>query len=258
MLRAYGAFILYWPAHVTEVRPELQPKKTKVFLAVFAVFAVFVVFLGWVVQPIIKSKTIGSAIAKVFMKTMPLSDSDDKPLIDCYPRLGRDAKCVRHDTSTRDDASTQGMTTSPFHILPSEVLPIITKRMAFYMTCKEFYVFVPAGVEGLRRSSACSWASREGHLEVLKYAHENGCPWNSWTCSSAARRGHLEVLKYAHENGCPWDELTCSRAARGGHLNVLKHLHENGCPWDKHTWSSAHRGGHLDVLAYARGRGCPE
>ena len=46
-----------------------------------------------------------------------------------------------------------------------------------------------------------------GHLECLKYAHENGCPWNEDTCSNAAKNGHLECLKYLHENRCPWDNL---------------------------------------------------
>ena len=57
---------------------------------------------------------------------------------------------------------------------------------------------------------------------MLKYAHENGCPWDEWTCSMAAGGGHLKVLKYAHENGCPWDRWTCSKAADGGHLEVLR------------------------------------
>jgi hypothetical protein len=47
-------------------------------------------------------------------------------------------------------------------------------------------------------------AAANGHLEVLKYAHENGCPWNQTMCSEAARNGQLEVLKYGHEDGCPW------------------------------------------------------
>ena len=38
---------------------------------------------------------------------------------------------------------------------------------------------------------------------MLKYAHENGCPWDERTCESAADYGHLDVLKYARENGCP-------------------------------------------------------
>jgi hypothetical protein len=71
-----------------------------------------------------------------------------------------------------------------------------------------------------------------GHLEVLKWAHENGCPWDERTCSWAARGGHLEVLKWARENGCPWDERTCECAAAQRHFDVLVWAHENGCPWE--------------------------
>jgi hypothetical protein len=57
-----------------------------------------------------------------------------------------------------------------------------------------------------------------GHLEVLKWARENGCPWDENTCAWAAERDHLEVLKWAHENGCPWDERTCAYAAWKGYV----------------------------------------
>ena len=43
----------------------------------------------------------------------------------------------------------------------------------------------------------------------------------------------MDVLKYAHENRCPWDERTCSRAAEWGHLDVLEYARKNGCPWHK-------------------------
>jgi hypothetical protein len=55
-------------------------------------------------------------------------------------------------------------------------------------------------------------------LECLKYAHENGCPWDAFTCSRAAHNGHLECLKYAHDNGCRWDRYTCSNAAKNCQL----------------------------------------
>jgi len=106
----------------------------------------------------------------------------------------------------------------------------------------------------------CANAAEGGHLEVLKWARENGCPWDERTCANAAEGGHLEVLKWARENGCPWDEgrartrrgrpprgaevgarerlpvgrgRTCANAAKGGHLEVLKWARENGCPWDE-------------------------
>ena len=72
----------------------------------------------------------------------------------------------------------------------------------------------------------------------MKYARENGCPWNAVTCSNAALNGHLECLKYAHKNGCPWDEKTCSEAALKGHFECLKYAHENGCPWDEETFTN--------------------
>jgi hypothetical protein len=45
----------------------------------------------------------------------------------------------------------------------------------------------------------------DGHLEVLKWAKENGCPWNENVCNNAAKNGHLEILKWAIENGCPYN-----------------------------------------------------
>ena len=52
--------------------------------------------------------------------------------------------------------------------------------------------------------------SEHKSLNWLKYAHENGSPWNKRTCKNAAEGGSLECLKYLHENGCPWDENTDS------------------------------------------------
>ena len=108
-----------------------------------------------------------------------------------------------------------------------------------------------------RKARFCEQMARKGNLELLKYAHENGCPWDKDTCSEAAYHGHLECLKYAHENGCPWDESTCSAAAEKGHLECLKYAHENGCPWDERTCKWAAYYGHLECLKYAREHGCP-
>ena len=103
----------------------------------------------------------------------------------------------------------------------------------------------------------CVYAAAEGHLEVLKWVRQNGCPWNKRTCAYAALGGNLEVLKWARQNGCPWDNLTCENAARGGHLEVLKWARQNGCPWDEFTSFYAEKEGNLEVLKWARENGCP-
>ncbi|CAB9528076.1 ankyrin repeat protein [Seminavis robusta] len=101
----------------------------------------------------------------------------------------------------------------------------------------------------------CKNAASAGHLEILKWARENGCPWDWRTCRRAAGYGHLEVLKWARENGCPWDDYTCSQAAKTGHLEILKWARENGCPWNERTCYNAANGGHLEVLKWARENG---
>src|SRR5271154_759384 len=106
-------------------------------------------------------------------------------------------------------------------------------------------------------SVTCSSAALNGHLEVLQWAHQNGCEWGGWTCRNAAENAHLEVLKWARQNGCEWDSWTCARAALNGHLEVLKWARLNGCEWDSSTYSSAASNGHLEVLKWALENGCP-
>ena len=53
-----------------------------------------------------------------------------------------------------------------------------------------------------------------GYFYVLKDRHLRGLLENdNYLCPAAAKGGHLEVLKWLRENGCPWDEETCRYAA---------------------------------------------
>ncbi|KAJ1630298.1 hypothetical protein T492DRAFT_906917 [Pavlovales sp. CCMP2436] len=105
------------------------------------------------------------------------------------------------------------------------------------------------------RYNPCYRAAQGGYLEVLRYAHEHGCPWDSWTCDCAAVGGHLEVLRYAHEHGCLWGDDTCSYAAQGGHLEgghleVLRYAHKHGClvEWER-CLTAALENGHAELDA---------
>lgn len=51
-------------------------------------------------------------------------------------------------------------------------------------------------------------------------------------CGRAARYGHLDVLKWAVDNGCQLERDICDLAVRGGHLDVLKWLVANGCTFN--------------------------
>ena len=43
-------------------------------------------------------------------------------------------------------------------------------------------------------------------------------PWGEWTCAYAAKGGHLEMLKWAREKGCPWSRKTRKCAASKGYV----------------------------------------
>ena len=58
-------------------------------------------------------------------------------------------------------------------------------------------------------------AARRGKIESLRCLYANRCPLGFAVCWFAAREGHLEVLQWARQNGCQWDEDAC-RVARGG------------------------------------------
>jgi hypothetical protein len=105
-------------------------------------------------------------------------------------------------------------------------------------------------------SKVCNAAALDGHLECLKWARQNSCPWSAITCANAAQGGHLEVLQWARASGCKWDKRTCSNAASFGHLKVLQWARTNGCDWDSWTCSNAATRGHLEVLQWARANGC--
>ena len=54
--------------------------------------------------------------------------------------------------------------------------------------------------------------------------------------------GHLDVLKWLRENGCPWDARSC-RAVAGSTPKIRKWIQESGCPCGEHCefmreWSS--------------------
>ncbi|CAL6395950.1 unnamed protein product [Bathycoccus prasinos] len=146
-----------------------------------------------------------------------------------------------------------------------------------------------------REEKKCEWgggtissAAYQGNVEMVKYCVANECPINTWACARAAENGHLEVLKYLHEEAkAPWDYdtatraaqnghlhileylverkynkyyyyLACERAAEKGHLDCLKYLHETAkAPWDYRAVRDAHENKHPECLQYLLDNNCP-
>jgi len=104
---------------------------------------------------------------------------------------------------------------------------------------------------------AMDLAAENGHLEIVKWLHENrteGCTTNAM--NSAARNGHLEMVQWLHamhtENrneGCTVD--TMNLAAMNGHLEIVKWLHKHrneGCTTGAMDWAAMN--GHFEIVKW--------
>jgi len=57
-------------------------------------------------------------------------------------------------------------------------------------------------------SSLCAAAACGGHINLLKWLRDQGCPWDESTILVAFERNRLDVLEWSLRNGCPIDGIT--------------------------------------------------
>jgi len=91
-------------------------------------------------------------------------------------------------------------------------------------------IYIKKEWENFDKIVICKIAARNGWLDLLIWARQNGCEWDSWTCTYAAGNGHLEVLKWTRLNNCPWNERTCKFAAERNYTEIIEWLSKNNCP----------------------------
>jgi hypothetical protein len=95
-------------------------------------------------------------------------------------------------------------------------------------------------------------ANKGGWTYYMKRSDKGFLSWDQLATSLAAAYGHLECLKFLHEQGCPWDERTVLNATRNGHLECLKYLHEQGCPYYGIIAGYVAKNGHQECIEYLR------
>src|SRR6187399_764980 len=104
-------------------------------------------------------------------------------------------------------------------ILPYEIIDIILFYLDNIDICIELKRYYP-----LKSKISIEEASRDGHLEIVKYLHATGTDCNAYVMILASCRGHLEIVKYLHYINvkCPTDAM--NMASTYGHLEVIKYL----------------------------------
>ena len=91
--------------------------------------------------------------------------------------------------------------------------------------------------------------AENGNLEMLKWLKiYSWGGWSPYTMSFAVSGGHLEVMNWLHENGCPVGDVSCIKSLQDGNLEVLKWLREHGCSWGENGLRKAAENGHFEVF----------
>ncbi len=102
----------------------------------------------------------------------------------------------------------------------------------------------------------CASAAYGGQLSLLQSLRLWGYRW-AHTSGCAAEGGHLDVLQWAVDNGCPLDCDVCTRAAKGGHIKILEWLKSRGCVLNEYASEEAVKAGHLEVLKWLKANNIP-
>jgi len=85
--------------------------------------------------------------------------------------------------------------------------------------------------------SLATYLARNGYLDILIWAENQGIPFNANMRPAAARGGHTDVFRWLLldpmrlASTIPIKGKCCEKAVKGGHLETLKYLRSRGYEW---------------------------
>ena len=166
-----------------------------------------------------------------------------------------------------------------FHAAYKAVFPQDTWTHVSAITMEHAQISYMEGIatcnDGIVKSflefNICRSAAKFGNLPALQYLRSVQCGWAITTCDAAVDNGHLHILRWAKDHGCPWDAFirTLSNnymfnfisklhsACRNGYIDIVRYVIEE-CHVDR-EWKDddgttalhvACQYGHLDVVQY--------
>ena len=112
------------------------------------------------------------------------------------------------------------------------------------------------------RTRFATFAARFGNIDVIRYLVEEKdlCEWDWRTTQKACEYGHVELLKWLLEKGCPVNDFASIAAAQNGRVNVLEFLEERDIVkigrWSPRALARACRNLHLNAIDFLLQRGC--
>lgn len=90
----------------------------------------------------------------------------------------------------------------------------------------------PCECRNYHLDNLCSNAAYFGHIECLRYAHENGSRLDENI--SLYTSGNIDCMQYVYEHGAPWHEHTTFYSLLYGNLECLRYAHQHGAQFNEH------------------------
>lgn len=107
--------------------------------------------------------------------------------------------------------------------LPYEIIDYIliyTNDVDLCIQLKRFYPLI-------KLNYTIDKASKNGHLDVVKYLHSINKDCTVDAMDFASKNGHLDVVKYLHSINKDCTVEAVNWASMNGHLDVVKYLNRN-------------------------------
>jgi hypothetical protein len=105
-----------------------------------------------------------------------------------------------------------------------------------------------------RTSRLCQRAARRGNLDFLIWLRDNNCPWDSDCTSEAALGGHMQLLEWAVQQGCPLHSCSLVRALKRQDIPMARYLLKMGVkPKNEHLLRAARYGTEMYELCLEYG-----
>jgi len=88
-------------------------------------------------------------------------------------------------------------------------------------------------------------------IPIVKFLFElEGYVLSAYACQAAVHTRDLPLLKYLHEQNCPWDSETTVTAIYSQNADILQFVCANGCPLPEHAMFVAATVGNVGAMAY--------
>lgn len=91
-------------------------------------------------------------------------------------------------------------------------------------------------------------ASKEGHLDTLKWLEDNDFEFDEYVGHAAIINGHLEVVKWLFSKGFDLNKIDSTEAVRSGNLQLVEWLFEKKCIFCTNSLDVAAQHNYLEIL----------